>query len=82
MLSHTNIIYGNAHLPMAKEMLSICATLEPTLIRNRPGSSSSALVIVPCFTSTPFGTPVLPGEVCQLVRYLVAMSDLPDVYMA
>lgn len=52
-----------ADLPMAKEMLSTCATLEPTVIRNLPGSRSSALVIVPCLTSTPFGTPVLP--VCR-----------------
>lgn len=67
---------------MAKEMLSTCATLEPTLIRNRPGSRSSALVIVLCFTSTPFGTPVLPGKDGQLARHFVVMSNLPDVYMA
>lgn len=53
-------VKNNICLPIAKDMLNTCATLEPTVIRKRPGSNNKALVIVPCFTSTPLGTPVLP----------------------
>jgi hypothetical protein len=49
-------------VPIAKEMLRTCATFEPIVIPNFPGSSKRAFAMVLCLTSTPLGTPVLPED--------------------
>jgi hypothetical protein len=66
---------------MANEMLKTCPTFEPTTIPILPGCERRALVLVPCLTSTPFGTPVLPCQASEKVE-VESESNIPDVYIA